>query len=125
MFSPKTMSRSLLLLALAASFVGCKTLPSSGDAGRYSWQKDAPAAVDNTRAIVRALRPEYALIELSLTLEKRDPGTRLQLTKAGKNFVVEVIKADEKSAVVAIVAGQASVPEVRVGDDLALAVVAQ
>ena len=118
------MLRSLLLLALAASFVGCKTLPSSGVAGRYSWQKDAPASVDNTRAIVRALRPEYALIELSLTLEKRDPGTRLQLTKAGKNFIVEVIKADEKSAVVAIVAGQASVPEVRVGDDLALAVVA-
>lgn len=117
------MSRSLLLLALAAAVVGCKSRSASGSAGdRYSWQKDAPAAVDNTRAIVRALRPEYALVELSLSLEKRDPGTRLQLTKAGKSFAVEIVKADEKSAVVAIVAGQGSVPELRVGDDLALAV---
>jgi len=118
------MSRSLLLLALAASIVGCKTVSSSGTAAgesvRYSWQKDAPeAAVDHSRATVRAVRPEYALIELS-SLEKRDPGARLQLTKAGKTFAVEIIKSDDKSAVVAILAGQGSVPEVRVGDTLAV-----
>ena len=122
------MLRSLLLLALAASFVGCKTVSSTGAAGEpvsYSWQKEAPAAtVDNTRAFVRALRPEYALIELS-PIEKRDAGARLQLTKYGKSFIVEIIRSDDKSAVVSIVAGQASVPEVRVGDDLALAVLAQ
>ncbi len=119
------MTRSLLFLALAASFVGCKTVSSSaGSSVRYSWEKDAPAAVDNTHATVRAVRPEFALIELS-PIEKRDAGARLQLTKAGKSFGVEIIKSDDKSAVVAILAGQASVPEVRVGDALTVAVLAQ
>jgi len=123
------MSRSLLLLALAVSFVGCKTVSSSGGAAgetvRYSWQKDAPeAAVDYTRATVRAIRPEFALIELS-PVEKRDAGARLQLTKAGKTFAVEIVKSDEKAAVVAILAGQASVPEVRVGDTFSVSVLAQ
>jgi hypothetical protein len=125
------MLRSLLLLALAASFVGCKTVSSNnapasaGESARFSWQKDAVAApADNSRATVQSVRVELALIELS-AIEKRDPGARLQLTKGGKNFLVEVIKADDKSAVVSIVAGQASVPEVRAGDELGLAVVAQ
>lgn len=127
------MLRSLLLLALAAFVVGCKTASSpavakdsaAGDAVRYSWQKDAPAAaVDNSRVVVRAVRPDYALIELS-PIEKRDAGARLQLTKSGKNFLVEIIRSDDKSAVVSILAGQAFVPEVRVGDDVIVAVVAQ
>jgi hypothetical protein len=124
------MLRSLLLLALAATVVGCKTVSSNAPAAaessaRFSWQKDAPAAaVDNTRVTVQSVRADLALIELS-AIEKRDAGTRLQLTKGSKNFQVEVIKADDKSAVVSILAGQASVPEVRAGDDLGLAVVAQ
>ncbi len=129
LFHPKPMQRSLLFLALAASFVGCKTVsqnaPAAGESPRFSWQKDtiAPAA-DNSRPSVLSVRADLALIELS-AIEKRDAGARLQLTKGGKTFVVEIIKADDKSAVVAIVAGQASVPEVRVGDELGLAVVAQ
>jgi hypothetical protein len=125
------MLRSLLLLALAASVVGCKSgsknssAASVGESARFSWQKDAVApAADNTRATVQSVRVDLALLELS-AIEKRDPGARLQLTKGGKNFLVEIVKADDKSAVVSIVAGQASVPEVRVGDELALAVVAQ
>ena len=129
LFDPNPMLRSLLLLALAATFVGCKSTSSSGSAAagsavRFSWEKDVIATADNSHATVRSVRPEYSLIELS-AIEKRDPGARLQLTKGGKAFVVEIIKADDKSAVVSIVAGQASVPEVRVGDDLALAVLAQ
>jgi hypothetical protein len=124
------MQRSLLLLALAAAFVGCKSAsqtgaPAAAESPRFSWQKDAPAAAaDNSRVTVQSVRVDLALIELS-AVEKRDPGTRFQLTKGGKNFIVEVIKADDKSAVVSIVAGQASVPEVRAGDDLGFAVVAQ
>ena len=125
------MHRSLLLLALAAAIVGCKSnkspRPASGAAAeaRFSWQKDAPAAgADNSRTTVLTVRPEFALIELT-AIEKRDPGARLQLTKAGQKFVVEIIKADDRSAVVSIVAGQASVPSVRAGDELGLAVLAQ
>ncbi|MBM3867333.1 MAG: hypothetical protein FJ384_00170 [Verrucomicrobia bacterium] len=126
------MQRSLLLLALAALFVGCKS-PKSASAGaasssgeaRFSWEKDAPAAaVDPTRTTVRAIRADLSLLELG-ALEKRDAGTRLQLTKAGKNFLVEVIKGDDASTIVAISPNQASVPEVRVGDDLTFAVLAQ
>jgi len=127
------MQRSLLLLALAALFVGCKstksaksagTAPSSGEV-RFSLEKDAPAAAaDATRTSVRAVRADLSLLELG-ALEKRDAGTRLQLTKGGKNFLVEVIKGDDASTVVAISPNQASVPEVRVGDDLAFVVLAQ
>jgi hypothetical protein len=127
------MQRSLLFLALAALFVGCKssnsaksggTVSSSGEV-RFSWEADAPAAAaDASRTSVRAVRADLSLLELG-ALEKRDPGTRLQLTKAGKNFLVEVIKGDDASTIVAISPNQASVPEVRVGDDLALAVLAQ
>ncbi len=126
LFDPNPMLRSLLFLALAATFVGCKSTPSAGSAAsvRFSWEKDVIVAADNTRATVRSVRPEYTLIELS-AIEKRDAGARLQLTKAGKAFVVEIIKADDKSAVVSIVAGQANVPEVSVGDTLGLAVLAQ
>lgn len=128
------MQRSLLLLALAALFVGCKSSKSQASAGsagaasgevRFSWEKDAPApAADAARTSVRNVRPDLSLLELG-ALEKRDPGTRLQLTKGGKNFLVEVIKGDDTSTVVAISPNQASVPEVRAGDDLAFAVLAQ
>jgi hypothetical protein len=123
------MQRSLLLLALAALFVGCKSTKSAKSASssgevRFSWEKDAPAAVDATRTSVRAVRADLSLLELG-ALEKRDAGTRLQLTKAGKNFLVEVIKGDDASTIVAISPNQASVPEVRVGDDLAFVVLAQ
>ncbi len=127
------MQRSLLLLALAALFVGCKSTKSAKSAGatsssgevRFSWEKDAPAAAaDATRTSVRAVRSDLSLLELG-ALEKRDPGTKLQLTKAGKNFLVEVIKGDDASTIVAISPNQASVPEVRAGDDLAFAVLAQ
>lgn len=119
------MLRSLLFLSLAAALAGCKTVSSNASGEpRFSWQKaDAPEAAYPGRAIVRALRPEYSLIELS-AVEKRDPGSRLQLTKGGKNFVVEVIKADDKTAVVSLVIGQAA-PELSVGDDLAVAALAQ
>ena len=127
------MQRSLLLLALAALFVGCKstksaksagTAPSSGEV-RFSWEKDAPAAAaDPARTSVRNVRADLSLLELG-ALEKRDPGTKLQLTKGGKNFLVEVIKGDDASTIVAISPNQASVPEVRAGDDLAFAVLAQ
>ena len=73
---------------------------------------------------VRAVRADLSLLELG-ALEKRDPGTRLQLTKAGKNFLVEVIKGDDASTIVAISPNQASVPEVRAGDDVTFAVLAQ
>lgn len=126
------MQRSLLLLALAALFVGCKSTKSAKSAGtasssgevRFSWEKDAPAVADSTRTSVRAVRADLSLLELG-ALEKRDAGTRLQLTKAGKNFLVEVIKGDDASTIVAISPNQASVPEVRVGDDLAFVVLAQ
>ena len=126
------MQRSLLLLALAALFVGCKSTKSAKSAGaasssgevRFSWEKDAPAVADATRTSVRAVRADLSLLELG-ALEKRDAGTRLQLTKAGKNFLVEVIKGDDASTIVAISPNQASVPEVRVGDDLAFVVLAQ
>ena len=125
------MQRSLLLLALAVLFVGCKSSKSAKSAAasssgevRFSWEKDAPAAADATRTSVRAVRADLSLLELG-ALEKRDAGTRLQLTKGGKNFLVEVIKGDDASTVVAISPNQASVPEVRVGDDLAFLVLAQ
>jgi len=70
------------------------------------------------------VRGDLSLLEIG-AVEKRDPGTRLQLTKAGKNFLVEVIKADDASTIVAISPNQNAVPEVRVGDDLGLAVIAQ
>lgn len=119
------MLRSLLLLALAAAFVGCKSGTSAGATPvRFSWEKDVPATPDNSHATVRSVRSAYSLIELS-PIEKRDAGARLQLTKGGKNFLVEIIKADDKSAVVSIVPGQSSVPEVAAGDSLGLAVLAQ
>jgi uncharacterized membrane-anchored protein len=127
------MQRSLLLLALAALFVGCnstksaKSAAGSSSAGEvtFSWEKDAPAAAaDPTRTSVRAIRADLSLLELG-ALEKRDSGTRMQLTKAGKNFLVEVIKGDDASTIVAICPNQASVPEVRVGDDLTFAILAQ
>ncbi len=130
LFYPNLMRRSLLLLALAASFVGCKTAsknqaPVATEATRFSWQKETlPAAPDNTRVNVLSLRADLSLLELS-AIEKRDPGAKLQLTKAGHNFTVEIIKADDKSAVVSIVPGQTSVPEVRAGDELGFAVLAQ
>jgi hypothetical protein len=136
LFNPNLMQRSLLLLALAASFVGCKTVAKNApvasaaaapEATRFSWQKDtlqADAAPDATRVSVKSLRADLSLLELS-AIEKRDPGAKLQLTKAGHNFIVEIIKADDKSAVVSIVPGQISVPEVRAGDELGFAVLAQ
>ena len=130
--TPNPMQRSLLLIALAALFVGCKTSKSTASAGvassgdvRFSWEKDAPApAADPARISVRNVRADLSLLELG-ALEKRDPGTKLQLTKGGKNFLVEVIKGDDVSTIVAISPNQASVPEVRAGDDLAFAVLAQ
>ena len=131
------MQRSLLLLALAAAFVGCKSRSGNttaiiGEAApqnaaaapRFSWQKDAPVAENVVRTTVLAVRSDLALIELS-AIEKRDAGARLHLTLDGRTFLAEIIKADDKSAVVSIVAGQASVPAVRAGDVLGLAVVAQ
>jgi hypothetical protein len=127
------MQRSLLLLAFAALFVGCKSTKSSPSAGaapasddvRYSWEKDAPApAADPSRIAIRNVRADLSLLELA-PVEKRDPGTRLQLTKGGKNFLVEVIKGDDASTIVAIIPNQSSVPEVRAGDSLAFAVLAQ
>jgi hypothetical protein len=125
------MQRSLLLLALAALFVGCKSsksnasAASSSDDVRFSWEKDAQAPVaDPSRIAVRNVRADLSLLELA-PIEKRDPGTRLQLSKGGKNFLVEVIKADDASTIVAISPNQSSVPEVRAGDDLPFAVLAQ
>jgi hypothetical protein len=125
------MQRSLLLLALAALFVGCNTPKPTAASGaasgeaRFSWEKDAPApAADPARTSVRTVRADLSLLEIG-AIEKRDPGTRLQLTKAGKNFLVEVIKADDASTIVSISPNQNSVPEVRAGDDLGLAVLAQ
>ncbi len=135
LFYPNLMQRSLLLLALAAGFVGCKSVAKNapvavagagtGEATRFSWQKETlPAAPDSTRVNVKSLRADLSLLELT-AIEKRDPGARLQLTKAGHNFIVEIIKADDNSAVVSIVPGQSSVPEVRAGDELGFAVLAQ
>jgi hypothetical protein len=123
------MQRSLLIIAFAALLVGCKSSKSKAASSsadvRFSWEKDAPApAVDPSRVAVRNVRPELSLLEIS-PIEKRDPGTRLQLTKGGKNFLVEVIKGDDVSTVVAISPNQAAVPEVRAGDDLSVAVLAQ
>lgn len=126
------MQRSLLLLALAALFVGCKSTRSARSAAassssgevRFSWEADAPAPAVANRTSVRNVRADLSLLELG-ALEKRDPGTRLQLTKAGKNFLVEVIKGDDASTVVAITPNQTSVPELSAGDDLAFAVLAQ
>lgn len=123
------MPRSLLLLALATLFVGCKSASkSAAKAGssndvRFSWEKDAVAAVDPNRVTIQEVRADLSLLQLS-AIEKRDPNTRLQLTKAGKKFVVQVIKSDESSMVVAIAPGSEA-PELRVGDDLPYAVLAQ
>lgn len=70
-----------------------------------------------------AVRADLSLIELS-AIERRDPGTRLQLIKSGKNVVVEVIRADDISAVVAVIPGQPSAVELNVGDDVGFAVLA-
>jgi hypothetical protein len=119
------MQRSLLLLALAALFVGCNTTntPVSSAApadARFSWEKDAPApAPDLTRATVRKVSSSLSLLEIG-TAEKRDAGAPLQLSKYGRNFLVEVIKADETSTIVAIKAGREEAPEINSGDDLAL-----
>ena len=125
------MHQSLLLLALAATVVGCKSAKTSQSTAQpvtephFSWQKDAPAAeADNSRPTVLSVRPEFSLIELS-AIEKRDPGVRLQLTKGGKSFVVEIIKGDERSIVVSILSGQSSIPALHAGDKLGLAVLAQ
>jgi hypothetical protein len=123
------MQRSLLLLALAALFVGCNSVQTAsvvpaGDV-RFSWEKDAPApAADPTRATVRKVRSDLSLIEIGV-VEKRDSATKLQLTKYGKSFNAEVIKADETSMVVGITSSPNSTPEVLEGDDLSLAVLAQ
>ena len=115
------MQRSLLLLALAALFVGCKSTKSTASSGaasgeaRFSWEKDAPApAADPARTTVRSVRGDLSLLEIG-AVEKRDPGTRLQLTKAGKNFLVEVIKADDASTIVAISPNQNAGPSVTLG----------
>jgi hypothetical protein len=123
------MQRPLLLLVGSSLLVACHSATnpaSSADAGpRFSWQKDAPAAAaDNTRASVIAVRADLGLVELSRT-EKENPKTRLQLTKGGKNIVVEVIKADEKSTVTGIVAGPGNAPELKAGDEVSVAVLAQ
>ena len=62
------MQRSLLLIALAALFVGCKTSKSTASAGvassgdvRFSWEKDAPAVVDLNRVSVLNVRADLAL----------------------------------------------------------------
>jgi hypothetical protein len=130
-FELNIMQRSLHLLVLTAAIVGCKSAKSPrstahiGTEARFSWEKDAPAAAaDNSRPTVLSVRPEFALIELG-GIEKRDPGVRLQLTKDGKSFVVEIIKGDDRSTVVSILAGQSTVPVVRAGDELGLAVLAQ
>lgn len=124
------MQRSLLLLALAAFFVGCKSSAKSPAAAssvdaRFSWEKDAPApAADPARTTVRQVRADFSLLEIG-AIEKRDPATKLQLTKAGKSFQVEVIKGDDASTIVAISPNQNAVPEVRAGDDLGFVVLAQ
>jgi hypothetical protein len=124
------MQRPLLLLAVSAFLVACETTNNSSanaDAGpRFSWQKDVPAApvaVDNTRTSIVAVNKEFSLLELSRA-EKAEPKSRLQLSKAGKQVIVEVIKADEKTTIVGIVAGQSGVPEFKVGDNVPVAVVA-
>jgi hypothetical protein len=125
------MQRPLLLLSVSAFLVACETTSNSSataDAGpRFSWQKDAPAtpaAVDPARTAVVAVNSQFGLLEISRA-EKAEPKTRLQLTKSGKNVLVEVIKSDEKTTIVGIVAGQAGVPEFKTGDDITVAVVAQ
>ena len=123
------MLRSLLLLLLAVLFVGCKASSksasvqdASGDA-RFSWEKDVAPAVDPTLVTVQAVRADLALLQLS-PIEQRNAGTRLQLTKAGKNFVVNIIKSDDDAMVVAIAPG-AVAPELSAGDSLTFAVLAE
>jgi len=122
------MRSSLLFLALAALFVGCKSSKSASAPSvvetRFSWENDAPVDADPTRTTVRQIRADFSLLEIG-AIEKREPSTKLQLTKAGKNFLVEVIKGDDVSTIVAITPNQALVPEVRVGDELAFSVLAQ
>lgn len=130
------MRQALLFLALATVVVGCSSRPAAvaHSAGaptaeasatpRFSWQPEAGAPVaDATRLAVLAVRADLSLIELS-AIERRDPGTRLQLIKSGKNVVVEVIRADDISAVVAVIPGQPSAVELNVGDDVGFAVLA-
>ncbi len=122
------MQRSQLLLAVAALLVACNVPSQSGtaEAGpRFSWEKAGAApVVDNTRATVVAVRAEYSLIELARS-EKAEPKARLQLTKGGKNLIVEVLKSDEKTTVVGIVTGQTKTPVLRVGDEVSVSPLAQ
>jgi hypothetical protein len=122
------MHRSLLLLAVAALLVACNAPSHSGaaDAGpRFSWEKAGTAPVaDNSIATVLAVREEYSLIELARS-EKAEPKTRLQLTKGGKNLIVEVLKSDDKTTVVGVVIGQTMGPALRVGDEVTVSPLAQ
>jgi hypothetical protein len=103
------MQRSLLLLALAALFVGCNTSKTTATSGvasgeaRFSWEKDAPApAADPARTSVRTVRADLSLLEIG-AIEKRDPGTRpLGGDRGGKalldefaDLVTEVEVADD------------------------------
>ena len=124
------MQLSLLLLAAAGFLVGCNSTGSpsinTGAGGpRFSWEKEAQpvTAPEASRALIVAVRADLSLLEL-VREGKAEPKSRLQLTKSGQNFLVEVISSDDKSTIVAIVPNQAVVPVLHAGEDLPCSVVA-
>lgn len=123
------MQRSLLLLAFSSLLVGCQSAESGSSplstAPRFSWEKENQPVVapDASRARIIGVRADLSLLELVREV-KVEPNTRLQLTKEGKNFLVEVIQSNDNSMIVAIVPNQAYVPVLHAGEDLPCAVVA-
>lgn len=123
------MQRSLLLLVLSSLLVGCQSAGSGStpvtSAPRFSWEKENQPVVapDASRARIIAIREDLSLLELVREV-KVEPNTRLQLTKEGKSFLVQVIQSNDNSMIVAIVPNQASVPVLHAGEDLPSAVVA-
>ena len=123
------MQLSLLLLAVAGFLVGCNSTGSSAvnasaSGPRFSWEKEAQSvsAPEANRALIVAVRADLSLLEL-VREGKAEPKSRLQLTKAGQNFLVEVISSNDKTTIVAIVPNQAVVPVLHAGEDLPCAVV--
>lgn len=123
------MLRPLLLLAAAAFLAGCNSAGSNSSTAvvspRFSWEKEGQPVIapDASRALIIGVREELSLLEI-VREAKAEPKTRLQLTKAGQNFLVEVISSNEKSIIVAIVPNQAFVPVLHAGEDLPCVVIA-
>ncbi len=125
------MQRLLLLLAVSLLVVGCanrragSSAAAAGDAQKFSWEKDAPAAEpvdltappeDAAQARIVAVNEEQGLIELARAGDKPEVKTRLRIFKFEKPVDVEVLRHTEKTILVGIVPNQQNYARVYAGD---------